>query len=184
MTERSWKEKIEELKQTAQDSFDGWTWCTPKNKESNWERYQQDRKRLYQVRQEFGKWRKQQQDNKKKAKEITDKMDASKNEDVKMTFKDLLEEVLNEELLIEAKVSDLLKKDAKSLTKSEINQLAKFKYNIMNRESDTRPGYAKGEEAQKEHYKKYKEIANAIEQKLRAAGHDSGVVASSRGYYR
>jgi hypothetical protein len=126
--------------------------------------------------------------------ERSDKQDTSKNEEYKMTFKDLLEEVINEEVLTEAKISELLQKDAKLLTKSELNQLAKFKYNLSLRGRENRPRPKSTDMTDRgnsfykrydEHEKKYRDLEQKIDQKLSAAGHRGGVsISSSSGYYR
>lgn len=116
----------------------------------------------------------------------------------KYTFRNLLEEVLeeviNEEVLTEAKISELLQKDAKLLTKSELNQLAKFKYNLSLRGRENRPRPKSTDTTDRgnsfykrydEHEKKYRDLEQKIDQKLRAAGHRGGVsISSSSGYYR
>jgi len=103
----------------------------------------------------------------------------SKSCSTEYTFKDLVEEVIEE-----AKISDLMKKPAHLLTQSEKNRLAKFKYNLANRESNTRPPYSKGEEAYEKHKKKYKDVGDKVEDKVKKAGGQLGVIASHNGYYR
>jgi cytochrome c556 len=106
---------------------------------------------------------------------------------MKMKIKQLFEEVLKDEseftpeeqqLLDEAKISDLMKKDSSMLTKSEKNRLAKFKANLNTRESENMKW--KDEEDYKKRADKYKNAKDKVGEK---AG-QSGVTVHTGRHYR
>ena len=95
-----------------------------------------------------------------------------------MTFADLMADVLEE-----ASISEIMKKPSNMLTQDEKNRLAKFKFNLANRQSRTRPPYSKGEDAWQKHNDKYENAQKKVGDKVKKAG-QGGVVTSHDGYYR
>ena len=92
-----------------------------------------------------------------------------------MKVKELFEErddkfidSLDEEVLTEGqlKISELLKKPANELTKSEKNRLFKFRTNLNRRETENFPKHPRTADSYKNHYKKYNAARKKVSDKL------------------